>query len=163
MLHSQFPRWFCCYGGSHTTRSACQSLNHLLAFLTPRLSIQRKYVCLLTAADTALNVALDIQNKEAFSREFKTLDQLTSVLTASLSDATAALSRDDHALLVACTIARAASIQLHARFVRLRADSRERCLSSARIIAASVQGPQAGELYAVDPVMAVSHSFMIYR
>lgn len=58
-------------------------------------------------------------------------------------------------LLVACTIARTAVIQLHIRFARENARSHDSCVAAATSILATIQHVDVHQLEFLDPIMAV--------
>ena len=93
----------------------------------------------------------------AFWQEFRTLDSLIMRFTSGLPaiSGISNSSPDARDLLVASTLARGAAIQLHTRFVRNEARSRDTCLSFAKAIVSTVQDlrPAIGVM---DPIMAVS-------
>ena len=97
-----------------------------------------------------------MQNRSSYIREFNTVDNLVIAFINSLPQVTTVSRGDSCELLVAGTIARVASIQLHIRFAVEQARSRERCVTAANAIVASVQHVRASQLGFIDPIMAVS-------
>ena len=95
-------------------------------------------------------------NRDGFVREFTNLDNLINAFINSLPQATTVTRGESLERLVASTIAKVASIQLHIRFAPDQARSRERCVSAATAIVSSVQHVRASQLGFIDPIMAVS-------
>ena len=101
-------------------------------------------------------------NRDTFIREHTTLDNLISTFITNLPQHATIARGDSCERLVASTIARVASIQLHIRFARDQARSRERCLAAANGIVASVQHARASQLGFLDPIMAVSDPSFVF-
>ena len=95
-------------------------------------------------------------DRDGFIREFNKLDGLISSFISNLPQSTTVSRGEGCERLVASTIARVASIQLHIRFAGDQARSRERCVSAANAIVVSVQHVRASQQGYLDPIMAVS-------
>ena len=95
-------------------------------------------------------------HRDNFVREFNNLDGLINAFISSLPQASTIARGESLERLIASTIARVASIQLHIRFAPDQARSRERCVSAATAIVSSVQHVRASQLGFIDPIMAVS-------
>lgn len=96
-------------------------------------------------------------NRDNFVREFNNLDNLINAFISSLPQASTVARGESLERLVASTIARVASIQLHIRFAPDQARSRERCVSAATALVSSAQHIRASQLGFIDPIMAVSN------
>lgn len=99
---------------------------------------------------------VDMPNTNEFWHEFNKLDSLINAFITGLPQVTMVSRGDSCERLVASTIARVAVIQLHVRFVREQARSRQRCLMAANEIVTSVQDIKSVDLGFLDPIMAVS-------
>lgn len=98
-------------------------------------------------------------DKPVFWHEFSALDALINTFVNNLPPAPAVTPGDSDSLehLVACTVARAAVIQLHIRFAREQVTSRDSCLASANAILATVQNVTVNHVGCIEPIVAVSN------
>lgn len=99
---------------------------------------------------------LDMPNPDTFWHEFNKLDNMISTFIDSLPQVIVVSRGENCERLIASTIARVASIQLHVRFARDQARSRQRCILAANAIVTSVRDIRVNELGWLDPIMAVS-------
>jgi hypothetical protein len=98
----------------------------------------------------------DMPNQHAFWREFAALDNLITSFINYLPHLLVISPGDALETLVACTIAQVAVIQLHVRFSKEQAGSRDSCIAAANSILATVQNLNINTLGYLDPIMAVS-------
>ena len=101
-------------------------------------------------------LAIDMLDKPLFWHEFSALNGLINAFVNNLPQTTAVTQGNHLDVLVACTVARVAVIQLHIRFAREQAASRDACLAAANAILATVQNLRADRVGYIDPIMAVS-------
>ena len=105
-----------------------------------------------------LTLDIDIPDRDGFIREFNRLDNIISTFIGHLPQSTTVSRGESCEYLVANTIARVASIQLHIKFAVDQARSRERCIAAANAIVSSTQHVRASQLGYLDPIMAVSRT-----
>lgn len=98
----------------------------------------------------------DMLDKPLFWHEFAALDNLINSFINKFPSASAALQADTSELLVARTIARVATIQLHIRFSKEQPASHGAFLAAADAALATVQSIDPDRAGCVDPIMAVS-------
>ncbi|KIP11315.1 hypothetical protein PHLGIDRAFT_124964 [Phlebiopsis gigantea 11061_1 CR5-6] len=94
-------------------------------------------------------------DKQLFLHEFSRLDNLITAFINTLPQVRRVTPGEACDVLIACTVARVAVIQLHIRFVREQERSRDSCVATANSIVATLQNIDVGRVGFIDPIMAI--------
>ncbi|KAJ3558426.1 hypothetical protein NM688_g927 [Phlebia brevispora] len=125
-----------------------------LAGSTPLTLRAKACILFFRASLLAAQYQNEMPHANLFWSQFNTLDNLINAFIANFPPIPV-LSRDTSERLVASTIARVATVQLHVRFVGEQARSRQRCLIAASAIVTSIRDVRSNDLGFIDPIMAI--------